>query len=220
MAQFGRALRSGRRGRGFESRRFDCVEESLKTLCVQAFFVLGIIDRTGGEQVTEQEKFMKEAIRQAKKAEALDEVPIGCVIVYEGKIIARGYNRRNTDKNTLSHAELNAIRKASRKLGDWRLEGCTMYVTLEPCQMCSGALVQSRIDEVVIGCMNAKAGCAGSVMNLLQVEGFNHQVKITQGVLEEECSTMLSDFFKRLREKKKQEKVARKLEQERLEAKE
>ena len=106
----------------------------------------------------------------------MEEVPIGCVIVHEGKIIARGYNRRNTDKNTLSHAELNAIRKASKKLGDWRLEGCTMYVTLEPCQMCSGALVQSRIDEVVIGCMNPKAGCAGSVMNLLQIEGFNHQV--------------------------------------------
>ena len=160
--------------------------------------------------MTDQERFMKEAIRQAKKAEALEEVPIGCVIVYEGKIIARGYNRRNTDKNTLSHAELNAIRKASKKLGDWRLEGCTMYVTLEPCQMCSGALVQSRIDEVVIGCMNSKAGCAGSVMNLLQVEGFNHQVKITQGVLEEECST-------RLREKKKQEKAARKAEREKLE---
>ena len=111
--------------------------------------------------LTEQEKFMKEAIRQAKKARALEEVPIGCVIVSEGKIIARGYNRRNTDKNTLSHAELNAIRKASRKLGDWRLEGCTMYVTLEPCQMCAGALVQSRIDEVVIGSMNPKAGSGG-----------------------------------------------------------
>lgn len=170
--------------------------------------------RKGRQTLTEQERFMKEAIRQAKKAEALEEVPIGCVIVYEGKIIARGYNRRNTDKNTLSHAELNAIRKASKKLGDWRLEGCTMYVTLEPCQMCSGALVQSRIDEVVIGCMNAKAGCAGSVMNLLQVDGFNHQVKITQGVLEEECSAMLSDFFRRLREKKKQEKAARKAAQE------
>ena len=157
---------------------------------------------------------MKEAIRQAKKAEALEEVPIGCVIVPEGKIIARGYNRRNTDKNTLSHAELNAIRKASKKLGDWRLEGCTMYVTLEPCQMCSGALVQSRIDEVVIGCMNAKAGCAGSVMNLLQVDGFNHQVKIIQGVLEEECSSMLSEFFRKLREKKKQEKAALKAAQE------
>lgn len=163
--------------------------------------------------MTEDEKFMKEAKKQAMKAYALKEVPIGCVIAYEGKIIARGYNRRNTDKNTLSHAELNAIRKASRKLGDWRLEGCTMYVTLEPCQMCSGALVQSRIDEVVIGCMNAKAGCAGSVMNLLQVEGFNHQVKITRGVLEEECSAMLSEFFRKLREKKKQEKASRKLEQ-------
>ena len=157
--------------------------------------------------MTDQEKFMKEAIRQAKKAEALDEVPIGCVIVRGGKIIARGYNRRNTDKNTLSHAELNAIRKASRKLGDWRLEGCTMYVTLEPCQMCAGALVQSRIDEVVIGCMNPKAGCAGSVMNLLQTEAFNHQVKITKGVLEEECSRMLSEFFRKLRIRKKREKL-------------
>ena len=150
-----------------------------------------------------QEKFMREAIRQAKKAEALMEVPIGCVIVCQDKIIARGYNRRNTDKNTLSHAELNAIRKASKNLGDWRLEGCTMYVTLEPCQMCAGALVQSRIDEVVIGCRNAKAGCAGSVINLLNMEEFNHQVKITEGVLEEECSTMLSDFFRKLRDNKK-----------------
>ena len=158
--------------------------------------------------------YMKLAIKQAKKAAMLDEVPIGCIIVYNGKIIGRGYNRRNTDKNTLSHAELNAIRKASKKLGDWRLEGCTMYVTLEPCQMCSGALVQSRIDEVVIGCMNAKAGCAGSVMNLLQVDGFNHQVKIIQGVLEEECSSMLSEFFRKLREKKKQEKAALKAAQE------
>ena len=157
--------------------------------------------------MTDQERFMKEAIRQAKKARALEEVPIGCVIVHEGKIIARGY---------LSHAELNAIRKASKKLGDWRLEGCTMYVTLEPCQMCSGALVQSRIDEVVIGCMNPKAGCAGSVMNLLQIEGFNHQVKITEGVLEEECSEMLSTFFRELREKKKQAKILKKQEAERL----
>ena len=151
----------------------------------------------------EMEKYMREAIRQARKAEALMEVPIGCVIVCDGKIIARGYNRRNTDKNTLSHAELNAIRKASRKLGDWRLEGCTMYVTLEPCQMCAGALVQARIDEVVIGCMNPKAGCAGSVMNLLEAEGFNHQVRIVKGVLEAECSRMLSDFFRRLREIRK-----------------
>ena len=153
--------------------------------------------------MTEQEKFMKEAIRQAKKAYALWEVPIGCVIVSEGRIIARGYNRRNTDKNTLSHAELNAIRKASRKLGYWRLEGCTMYVTLEPCQMCAGAIVQARIDKVVIGSMNPKAGCAGSVLNLLEMDGFNHKVEVERGILEEECSGMLSGFFKELREAKK-----------------
>ena len=151
----------------------------------------------------ERERFMRQAITQAKKAEKLMEVPIGCVIVYEGKVVARGYNRRNTDKNTLSHAELNAIRKASKKLGDWRLEGCTIYVTLEPCQMCAGALVQSRIDEVVIGSMNPKAGCAGSVLNLLQMQQFNHQVEIEKGVLGEECSAMLSTFFKELRQKKK-----------------
>ena len=142
-------------------------------------------------KMTIEEHYMKEAIRQAKKAAALKEVPIGCVIVYDGQVIGRGYNRRNTDKSTLAHAEITAINKASKVIGDWRLEECTLYVTLEPCQMCSGALVQSRIDEVVIGCMNAKAGCAGSVMNLLQIDGFNHQVKITQGVLQEECSTML-----------------------------
>ena len=151
----------------------------------------------------DQEYYMKEAIRQAKKAAAIGEVPIGCVIVYEGAIIARGYNRRKTDKNTLAHAELQAIRRASKKLGDWRLEGCTMYVTLEPCQMCAGALVQSRIDRVVIGSMNPKAGCAGSVLNLLEMDGFNHKVEVEQGVLQEECSSMLSDFFRELREKKK-----------------
>lgn len=156
--------------------------------------------------MTEQEKYMREAIRQAKKAWALDEVPIGCVIVFEGKIIARGYNRRNTDRNTLSHAELNAIKKASKKLGDWRLEGCTMYVTLEPCQMCAGAIVQARIDEVVIGSMNPKAGCAGSVLNLLDIPQFNHQVKITRGILQEECSALLSDFFRELRKRKKEQK--------------
>lgn len=156
--------------------------------------------------MTEQEKYMREAIRQAKKAWALDEVPIGCVIVFDGKIIARGYNRRNTDRNTLSHAELNAIKKASKKLGDWRLEGCTMYVTLEPCQMCAGAIVQARIDEVVIGSMNPKAGCAGSVLNLLDIPQFNHQVKITRGILQEECSALLSDFFRKLRKRKKEQK--------------
>ena len=146
-----------------------------------------------------QEKYMRAAIVQAKKAEALGEVPIGCVIEYQGKIIGRGYNRRKTDKNTLYHAELTAIRKASKKMGDWRLENCTLYVTLEPCQMCSGAIVQARIETVVIGCMNPKAGCAGSILNILQTPQFNHQVKIVKGVLEEECSTMLSEFFRQLR---------------------
>ena len=150
-----------------------------------------------------EEKYMKEAIKQAKKAAKIGDVPIGCVLVKDGQIIARGYNRRNTDKNTLSHAELNAIKKASKKLGDWRLEGCTMYVTLEPCQMCAGALMQSRIDRVVIGSMNPKAGCAGSVLNLLEMDGFNHKVEVIRGVLQEECSIMLSDFFRELREKKK-----------------
>ena len=164
------------------------------------------------------EKYMREAIRQAKKAYAIGEVPIGCVIVYQDKIIGRGYNRRTVDKNTLSHAELTAIRKASRKMGDWRLEGCTLYVTLEPCQMCSGAIVQSRMDRVcsgaivqsrmdrvVIGCMNPKAGCAGSILNLLQMEEFNHQVDITTGVLGEECSQMMKSFFRELREKKRRD---------------
>ena len=127
--------------------------------------------------MTQDEKYMKQAIKQAKKAYALDEVPIGCVIVAGDKIIARGYNRRNTDKNPLAHAELSAIRKASKKTGDWRLEECTMYVTLEPCQMCAGAIVQARIPRVVIGAMNPKAGCAGSIINLLQMQQFNHQVQ-------------------------------------------
>ena len=153
--------------------------------------------------MTADEKFMKAAITRARKAYAIDEVPIGCVIVQNDKIIARGYNRRNIDKNTLAHAELSAIRKASKKTGDWRLEDCTMYVTLEPCQMCAGAIVQSRMKRVVIGSMNAKAGCAGSILNLLQMQQFNHQVEITRGVREEECSQMLSQFFRELRERKK-----------------
>ena len=158
--------------------------------------------------MTTDEKYMKQAIKQAKKAYAIDEVPIGCIIVRDedGKVIARGYNRRNMDKNTLSHAELNAIRKASKKLGDWRLEECTLYVTLEPCQMCSGAIVQARIPRVVVGCMNPKAGCAGSILNLLQVEAFNHQAELTTGVLEEECSQMMKSFFKELRKKQKMKK--------------
>ena len=175
------------------------------------FAILVVMQQQKGkEKLTDQERFMKEAIRQAKKAEALEEVPIGCVIVHEGKIIARGYNRRNTDKNTLSHAELNAIRKASKKLGDWSLEGCTMYVTLEPCQMCAGAIVQARVSEVVIGSMNPKAGCAGSILNMLEMHEFNHQVKVERGVLKEECSEMLSAFFRRLRVVKKKKKEERK----------
>lgn len=157
--------------------------------------------------MTQEERYMKEAMKQAKKAYAIGDVPIGCVIVYEDKIIARGYNKRNKNKTTLAHAELLAMAKASKKLGDWRLEGCTMYVTLEPCQMCAGAIVQARISKVVIGSMNPKAGCAGSIINLLQMKQFNHQVEMETGILEEECSEMLSQFFKELRQKKKAEKL-------------
>lgn len=170
------------------------------SFCTTGYF------REKGQSMTEDEKFMKEAKKQAMKAYALKEVPIGCVIAYEGKIIARGYNRRNTDKNTVSHAEINAIRKASKTLGDWRLEDCTLYVTLEPCQMCAGAIIQARIGRVVIGSMNPKAGCAGSVLNLLEMDGFNHKAQVTRGVLEEECSSMLTGFFKELREEKAKKK--------------
>ncbi len=156
---------------------------------------------------TEDIRFMKAALKDAKKAAKIQEVPIGCVIVQDGKIIAHGYNRRNTDKNTLSHAELIAIRKANKKLGDWRLEDCTMYVTLEPCQMCAGALVQSRIKRVVIAAMNTKAGCGGSVINLLQMEQFNHQIEVTRGVLEEESAALISEFFQQLRKKRKENKT-------------
>lgn len=153
--------------------------------------------------MTSDESFMKQAVKQAKKAYDKLETPIGCVIVYEDKIIARGYNKRNMKKNTLAHAEILAINKASKVLGDWRLEDCTMYVTLEPCPMCAGAIVQARIPRVVIGSMNPKAGCAGSVLNLLQQDGLNHQVEITKGVLAEECSGLMTSFFRELRKKKK-----------------
>lgn len=152
--------------------------------------------------MTEDEKYMREAIRQAKKAYQREETPIGCVIVSDGRIIARGYNKRNWKKHTLAHAELIAIHKASRVVGDWRLEDCTMYITLEPCPMCAGAIVQARIPRVVIGSMNAKAGCAGSVVNLLQMPGLNHQAEIVTGVLGEECSQIMTGFFKELRRKK------------------
>lgn len=157
-----------------------------------------------------QEKYMKAALKQAEKALALGEVPIGCVIVHEGKIIGRGYNRRNTDKNTLAHAEITAINKASKKIGDWRLEECTLYVTLEPCQMCAGAIVQARVTEVVMGCMNPKAGCGGSILNILEMPEFNHQVQVTRGILETECSEILKTFFTQLRIRNKEEKEARK----------
>lgn len=151
-------------------------------------------------------KYMKEAIKQAKKAWKLTEVPIGCVIVYNDKIIGRGYNRRNTDKTTLGHAEITAIKRASKIMGDWRLEDCTLYVTLEPCQMCAGAIVQARIPRVVIGSMNPKAGCAGSILNLLDMQQFNHRCEVVRGVMKQECSDMLTTFFKELREIKKREK--------------
>ena len=143
-------------------------------------------------------KYMKEAIRQAKKAALIDEVPIGCVIVYQDKIIGRGYNKRNKMGSTLAHAEIIAIQKASKKLNDWRLEECTMYVTLEPCPMCAGAIVQARIPKVVIGAMN---------LNILEEKGFNHQVEKITGVLEEECRIMMKDFFRELRQRKKEKKM-------------
>ena len=151
---------------------------------------------------------MKAALKQAEKALALGEVPIGAVIVANGRIIGRGYNRRNTDHTTLAHAEITAIRKANRKVGDWRLEGCTLYVTLEPCQMCAGALVQSRIDRVVIGAPSYKSGCGGTLLNILQNEEFNHQVEMTTGVMQEECTQILQKFFKELRVQNKMRKKA------------
>ena len=149
-------------------------------------------------------KFMKAAIVQAKKAYALGEVPIGCVIVKDNQIIARGYNRRSIDHNTLAHAEMIAIKKACKKLGDWRLEDCTVYITLEPCPMCAGAIVQARIKNIVIGAMNAKAGCAGSILDLMHIQRFNHQVDtlLLDGEIHEECVELLKDFFRELRQKK------------------
>ena len=151
------------------------------------------------KKLTTEEKYMKEALKQARKAMAIGEVPIGCVIVYQDKIIGRGYNRRMTDKTALSHAEITAIRKANKAIGDWRLDDCKMYVTLEPCQMCAGAIVQSRISDVYIGAMNPKAGCAGSILDLLHVDQFNHQCHVESGILQEECSQLLKSFFRELR---------------------
>lgn len=159
--------------------------------------------------MTQDEKYMREALKQAKKAYNLGEVPIGCVIVYQDRIIGRGYNRRNTDRNTLAHAEITAINKASKALKDWRLEECTLYVTLEPCQMCAGAIVQARVTETVIGAMNPKAGCGGSILNILEMPEFNHQVIVRRGVLQEDCTNLLHLFFKELRERNKVEKQRR-----------
>lgn len=153
-------------------------------------------------------KYMKAAIAQARKAYKLGEVPIGCVIVHEDKIIGRGYNRRNTDKTPLAHAEISAIKKAGKFMNDWRLEGCRLYVTLEPCQMCAGAIVQARIPEVIMAAENPKAGCAGSVMDILNNPQFNHQVNVTKGVCKDECSRMLKDFFVSLRIRNKALKEA------------
>jgi len=151
-------------------------------------------------KLTPEEKFMKEAIRQAHKASAIGDVPIGCVIVKDGKIIARGYNRRTAKGNVLQHAEIIAIDRACRKTGDWRLEECEMYVTLEPCPMCAGAIVQARIPKVYIGAMNPKAGCAGSILDMLHESRFNHQVETVAGTLGSECAALMKDFFRNLRE--------------------
>ncbi|CDQ37810.1 MULTISPECIES: tRNA adenosine(34) deaminase TadA [Virgibacillus] len=149
------------------------------------------------------ETFMHVAIEEAKKAANQNEVPIGAVITYEGEVIASGYNLRETSQQTLSHAELIAIQQANEFIGSWRLEDCTLYVTLEPCPMCAGTIVQSRIKRVVYGAKDPKAGCAGTLMNLLEEERFNHQVEVTSGVLETECGDLLKNFFKELRQQKK-----------------
>jgi tRNA(adenine34) deaminase len=154
--------------------------------------------------------YMNEALTLAKAAAAEGEIPVGAVIVKDGKIIARGKNRRENGGGATAHAEIEAINAACAALGTWRLNGCTMYVTLEPCPMCAGAIVQARIPKVVIGSMNPKAGCAGSVLNVLQTDGLNHQVDIESGVLGDECSCMLSDFFRELRKIKKARKMAEK----------
>ena len=149
-------------------------------------------------------KWMREAIKQAKKAESYDEVPIGCVIVKDNKIIARGYNKRETLQQSIAHAEIMAIQKACKKLGTWRLEDCSLYVTLEPCPMCAGAIIQSRITRVVCGASDPKGGCVGTCTNLFEVSEFNHHPIYTNGILESECSDLLKQFFKKKREKEKQ----------------
>ena len=150
-----------------------------------------------------EEKFMKEALKEAKKAFDKEEVPVGAVIVKDGKIIARAHNLKETKKNATSHAEILAIEKASKKLNAWRLEDCEMYVTLEPCSMCAGALIQSRLKKVYIGTMDYKTGACGSVFNLFDDYKFNHHVEVEIGILKDECEKILQDFFKYLRKIKK-----------------
>ncbi|RSD22509.1 tRNA adenosine(34) deaminase TadA [Mesobacillus subterraneus] len=157
-------------------------------------------------QLTPDEQYMHEAILEAKKAGEMDEVPIGAVIVLEGEIIARAHNLRETRQSSIAHAEVLAIDEACRKLGTWRLENTVLYVTLEPCPMCAGAIMLSRVKKVVYGAKDPKGGCAGTFMNLLQDDRFNHQSEVVTGVLEEECSGLLSNFFRELREKKKLKK--------------
>ena len=164
---------------------------------------------TAKDYTPENIRYMKEALRQARLAYAHGEVPIGCVIVYEDEIIGRGYNRRNTDKCTLAHAEITAIHRASKAIGDWRLEDCTMYVTLEPCQMCAGAIVQARIPTVYAGASSPKAGCAGSVLDILDNNEFNHQVAYDCGLMESDCTALLKKFFVELRIRNKDEKKQR-----------
>lgn len=143
--------------------------------------------------------FMKEALLEAQKAFDKGEVPIGAVIVQEGQVIARGHNLRNSNKNPLCHAEISAINQAAEIVGDWRLEDCQLYVTVEPCPMCAGAIVQARIPQVIFGARNQKAGCAGSILNILQEPRFNHQVETVEGVLQEECGQLMKRFFQRFR---------------------
>lgn len=162
------------------------------------------------------EKYMLEAINEAKKAEQLHEVPIGAVIVIDDQIIARAHNLRETKQNAVAHAELLAIESACEKLGTWRLERATLYVTLEPCPMCAGAIIMSRVKKVVFGASDPKGGCAGTFMNLLADERFNHQSEIRSGVLEKECGDLLSNFFRGIRLKKKEEKRLRKVETDNL----
>jgi len=152
---------------------------------------------------TQDEFFMKEAIEEAKKAEQLNEVPIGAVLVIDGKIVARAHNLRESEQNAVAHAELLAIDQACKLLGSWRLEESTLYVTLEPCPMCAGAIILSRVKRVVYGAVDPKGGCAGTLMNLLDDNRFNHQSEVTRGVLERECGKILSDFFRKIRERKK-----------------